>query len=823
MPTIEYAATGATERKYVNDVKAVVTTNKDWWYIGDTHIVASSIISSWIPDLYDPPFIYAWGNKWVPAEVKPSVEYRVPGATQYKFMPELVTLTPQDDMWTKSTNPQWADFDYTWRPDPHSPPYIYQWADSGPVYRCPDATEAVLVASSKAVDISKYYIKTTLEALIAEHPDEVFWALNPDLKYENFDFTWRPDGNNFRHINVFGNSLSKDTATYYVNGPMYTLGYRDYNYVSNQKMDVDTNLSMFYVDTGNGGPDSRWQQLKERYPQLQRTRFVNSWVDTINRCIKKSETKLLWILSSCLDYSDFRFDFYPAKWQIGMTHVFGTQWSHWGNTYLVNSQTFPVDSQHIQAVEHIKGINHVRGTRAKTAVCQHDILYIKFPGVDDTGASTTLESTGRKVYTVDYSGSYLQTIKEFIASNPGVMAKQDPHMWITSSICDYSGFDFTWSGDPFQSEQVQVFPSKLGNTVQQQGDTFLVNIHCLGGEIESLADLASYTLGVNYLYTTANRRVHPVVKHRHDSQVDAVRGLDVPPWPYYELQCGDAPEAPDIVPSVWDSTKQPVVVGSTGASLIIVPHSALGKIKGEIYDWPWIEAHSRQAKSTPLDIAFISNGEPGAEENWNHLQKVLKAAGCSNRLYRVQDVSGRVASQHAAAEASQTDWYFLVNAKLKVDPKFNWGWQPDRLQQGKHYIFMAENPVNGLVYGHQAIVANNRRLTLNTAVSGLDFTMDSLHAVVDVLSGVAHYNSDEWTTWRTAFREAIKLRHNGDKASMDRLAVWCSPGSGEFAGISQLGALDGVEYWESAGGSLDSLMNTYDWGWIHEYYKDKYG
>ena len=90
-----------------------------------------------------------------------------------------------------------------------------------------------------------------LEDLIAEHPEEVFWAVNPDLSYEKFDFNWRPTEYNFRHVNVFGNEFSKNTQTYYVNGPLYMMGHQEFNYVEDQRVQVDSNLSMFFVDKNN--------------------------------------------------------------------------------------------------------------------------------------------------------------------------------------------------------------------------------------------------------------------------------------------------------------------------------------------------------------------------------------------------------------------------------------------------------------------------------------------------------------------------------------------------------------------------------------------
>ena len=193
-------------------------------------------------------------------------------------------------------------------------------------------------------------------------------------------------------------------------------------------------------------------------------------------------------------------------------------------------------------------------------------------------------------------------------------------------------------------------------------------------------------------------------------------------------------------------------------------------------------------------------------------------------MHRVDNVKGRVSAYHAAAQASTTPWFFAVFAKLEVNPDFDWAWQPDRLQQAKHYIFHARNPVNGLEYGHQAMIAYNRKLVLNNHGLGLDFTLDSPHEVVPVLSGTAYYNSDAWTCWRTAFRECIKLREATDVESQYRLRQWLTVNLAGVTGEWSIrGAQDAVEYYESVDGDFSELKKSYDWAWLSSYAFVKHG
>jgi hypothetical protein len=142
------------------------------------------------------------------------------------------------------------------------------------------------------------------------------------------------------------------------------------------------------------------------------------------------------------------------------------------------------------------------------------------------------------------------------------------------------------------------------------------------------------------------------------------------------------------------------------------------------------------------------------------------------------------------------------------------------MQEPKHYIFHAGNPVNGLVYGHQAMIAYNKKLVLENTGPGLDFTLDQLHEVVPVYSGTAHYTDSPWMAWRTAFREVLKLRASlPDVENEYRLKVWLTEDSGTIANghWSSKGAADAMEYYQSVNGDFEQLRKSYDWAWLASY------
>jgi hypothetical protein len=247
----------------------------------------------------------------------------------------------------------------------------------------------------------------------------------------------------------------------------------------------------------------------------------------------------------------------------------------------------------------------------------------------------------------------------------------------------------------------------------------------------------------------------------------------------------------------------------------IIHKDAKKHLYDTLTDYPCV-THQANSQDTSLDIIFLSNGEAIADENYEHLLNMTKDK--PNRVIRIDKVNGRVASQHAAANASNTEWYFLVNGKLRINENFDFNWQPDIYMTRKHYVFTATNPINNLEYGHMAIVANNKKLTLATIGKGLDFTMDSPIKSLPINSGIAVFNSSPWDTWRTAFREVIKLCDSKDKESKNRLIIWTNIAEGDFAQECLQGAKEAVEYYNQVNGDFEKLKLSYDWDWLYQKY-----
>ena len=814
-----YVMPDATEVKYVDvdEHHAIAAPDMTYWTVPD---LIGQFDYSWHPHPDDPPFIYQFGTQWQKTD---GPVYTAEGADEMspvKYIDTRIikaTRLPSHTNWEIPENIDVSTFDFSWHPDATSPSYIYQFgtlldSEDGPRYNTPGNRGVVVQLERTEIKeefFPQYFVETTLEDLVAKHPKEIFWALNPELDYSEFNFDWRPTIEQAQYVHAFGSSDSEATQTYLVNSNMWEKGFRELNWVIDKKLDDQTlaklfkKPDMFFVDKGNSESLERFEKLKQQFPSIQKTRYLNSWVDTINRCINRASTNLCWILNSELDYTDFNFEYYPNPWQMKMVHVFGTQWSHWGTTFMVNRECFAEDTKYVKIIEHLNNINFVKDRRAKATNVTNDIIYIDHGNLEHKQGMTV----------VKYEESYLKTFKNMLSMLPN---KKEHYVWVCSSICDYSSFDFTYICDPFAREQLHVFPSDK----QKFGDTFLVNVNKLRELINDVESLEDFKVNYNQ-HQRVTRLPAPTIITEGDTHVSTIHtDFD---WPYATLVTSDNKEIKvvDNEPmSLWTPESKSIQITSVGGTRIVVPKEAKDYIKRELYDYPYIQTNKTLAKSTPMDIVFLSNGETGAEENYEHLLNVTK--GLPNRVVRVDGVNGRVQAYHASAEASNTPWAFTVFAKLKVSNKFDWNWQPDRLQIPKHYVFHAKNPVNGLVYGHQAMIAYNKKLTLANEGKGLDFTMDDEHEIVEILSGTANFNTDEYSTWRTAFREALKLRANTDDVSKNRLEFWLTVGSGKFSQYSIDGASDAVQYYEEVNGDFDKLKLSYEWKWLRAFYESKY-
>ena len=507
---------------------------------------------------------------------------------------------------------------------------------------------------------------------------------------------------------------------------------------------------------------------------------------------QRSRTRFCWVINYLCDYNTWDFLWEPTPWESLQTHAWPSQWQQDSSTYL------------IPRLEHTD-INYRNDRELVRNKPSAAIVLIDL--INDQIDNSKNSINGIVIKTVRFFDNYLDTLIRIAQTS------DQEYLWICSSLCDYSNFDFTWHPDPWQQEMLHVFPSNE----QKFGDTFYMHVPSFK-KIAPTCQLLDW-YNINFCQDQRVPRWDiPHIQHTNDSHVDIIKtSKQTAPLAVYSNELFKS-----LIPtiSIWRDKTRTITPLTTRGSTVIVPRDCISNLKTQLWDYPYIDKTFQLIKDQPLDIVFISNGESNAEENWQHLQTVSSAN--SNRIVRVDGINGRAQAYFAAANASQTPWFFAVFAKLQVNIEFDWLWQPDCLQQPKHYIFHAYNPVNGLEYGHMAMIAYNKNLVLKNSAAGLDFTLDQLHEVIPMLSGVANYAETPIMAWRAAFREVIKLKDSLKESltieTQYRLSCWLEKGEGEQGYWSRKGAEDAVNYYNLTNGKFELLKLSYEWDWLNNYY-----
>jgi MoaA/NifB/PqqE/SkfB family radical SAM enzyme len=179
-----------------------------------------------------------------------------------------------------------------------------------------------------------------------------------------------------------------------------------------------------------------------------------------------------------------------------------------------------------------------------------------------------------------------------------------------------------------------------------------------------------------------------------------------------------------------------------------------------------------------LDVVFISYNEPNAEDNW---QRVLEKAPWAKR---VNGVKGIFNAHKEAARIAETDMFYVVDGDAYLTDEWQFDFQPNIFDRDCAYVWHSINPVNGLTYGYGGVKLFPRKALIKVkSWNTLDLftTVASKLKVVDTVSNITAFNTDEYSTWRSAFREVVKLCNamkkdpNDTNASL-RLDRWKTAG-----------------------------------------------
>ena len=203
-----------------------------------------------------------------------------------------------------------------------------------------------------------------------------------------------------------------------------------------------------------------------------------------------------------------------------------------------------------------------------------------------------------------------------------------------------------------------------------------------------------------------------------------------------------------------------------------------------------------------LDCVYLSYDEPKKEEFWVKIQNMVPWAK------RVDSVQGSDAAHKAAAAASDTERFILIDGDNMPFPEF-FDLTLDIEDKHEDCVFRwkAVNDINRLMYGNGGMSCWTRTFINNMrtheASDGADendveFCYDPKYLAMNNLYSTTYPNGSAKHAWRAGFREGVKMcLRNGTKPTLsefedmvhksnfDRLSVWHNVGRdaefGEYA------------------------------------------
>lgn len=214
-----------------------------------------------------------------------------------------------------------------------------------------------------------------------------------------------------------------------------------------------------------------------------------------------------------------------------------------------------------------------------------------------------------------------------------------------------------------------------------------------------------------------------------------------------------------------------------------------------------------------LDTIYLSYDEPQKEEFWVKIQNMVPWAK------RVDGVKGSDAAHKAAAEASDTERFILIDGdNIPNADFFNLTLEfPTEEYERAVFRWRARNHVNGLMYGNGGLSSWTREFVRNMrtheATDGrteteVEFCFDPLYWPMYDCYSVTYPNGSAFHAWRAGFREGVKMCLNkGARPSvaefkdrvhqrnLDHLTVWHNVGRDVEHGI-----------WSIAGARMGTYM-----------------
>ena len=162
-----------------------------------------------------------------------------------------------------------------------------------------------------------------------------------------------------------------------------------------------------------------------------------------------------------------------------------------------------------------------------------------------------------------------------------------------------------------------------------------------------------------------------------------------------------------------------------------------------------------------LDCIYLTYDEPKKEEFWVQIQNLVPWAK------RVDGVKGSDAAHKAAAEASDTDRFILIDGDNIPDAEFfNQQLKLDNTNRNCVFRWRARNSINGLMYGNGGLSCWTKEFVQSmqtheasdgSAETLVEFCFHPNYWAMSDCYSTTYPNGSAFQAWRAGFREGVKM------------------------------------------------------------------
>lgn len=525
---------------------------------------------------------------------------------------------------------------------------------------------------------------------------------------------------------------------------------------------------------------------QEQYNQLKKRVLVAKKADTVQKAQQISLTNFVWIVFDDIEIDDcFNFDYVPDKWSQDLPHVFLNDKTYDGVFLLPKNKNFS-DKE----LAHRFFVQHKKVDIVASKPLPYNHFYI------DTYEQylQALETSSSELFWVD-TKNIKSNIPDLYFTHHDTYNRRENHAFIhdVNGRKLYNGLFLCSKHKPVTKKEIEHrhLVSRKEWDIVGSGPTLYQKYYftCYEEYLDALENSPTE------MFWFIPNYVNPTPRFKFDTYFSHDQTFD-------------------------RNINHAFLNGKYHDGIILC--SKYAKFSKREFEYKFI-ANKKEVDITistpnPYDMVFISYQEPNADKNY---KKVLERfPNCK----RVHGVKGIHQAHIEAAKLCDTEMFWIIDGDATILKEFNFDYQCAQWDKDTVHVWRSINPINDLIYGYGGVKLFPTQKTIDMDLTKPDMTtsISSKFRAVGELSVITGFNTGEFETWKSAFRECCKLSskvidRQKDTETQERLTIWTSVGSerkyGEYA---ILGAKAGKAYGEKHSGDIEALRKINDFDWLKE-------